>query len=492
MRSNYVHFGTPQFRILSDNQIEALHYRTLEILERVGVTFDCRQAIDLLGNAGADVSNPQRVKIPPYLVEQALKTAPKTITLYTREGEPALVLNRSAGSHFGAVVGVQYYLDPYTRRPRLLQVEDIDSIARLSDSLPNMEWIFTVNSHRTLPGAITDKVSLLHVILNTTKPVCCSIGDVSSLREMVEFCSTVAGGEARLRAKPFFVSSVEPVSPLVQGKDAMEKSLLCAEKNIPNVVYSMPMCGATAPATFAGNLVIANAEILSQLVVIQLKRPGAPVICGAISNIMDMKTSINPQGSPEMGVLIAALTELLHYYQLPVWGTVSSDAKTVGAQAAIEYAYQIMLQAMAGTEFVHDIGYLHHSLMISPELIILGNEIIDMIKVLMRGVEVNEETVPVNLIEKVGPGGSYLGEKHTLRHFRSFWKASLFHRRVELDEQAEDCEDLLNQRTKDILKTYQPKPLPEDVVKELLKIEAGWFKRVGLKHEYPKTEWLSV
>jgi len=492
MRYNYTHFDTPQFWILSDNQIEALHYQTLEIMERVGVTFDCQEAINLLGNAGADISDHKRIKIPPYLVEEALRTAPKTITLYTREGEPAMVLNRSAGSHFGTVVGVQYYLDPSTRQPRLLRVEDIDSIARLGDSLPNMEWIFTVDSHRTLPGVITDKVSLLHVILNSSKPVCCSIGDVASLGEMIELCSIVAGGEERLQAKPFFVSSVEPVSPLVQGKDAMEKSLLCAEKNIPNVVYSMPMCGATAPATFAGNLAIANAEILSQLVVIQLKRPGAPVICGAISNIMDMRTAINPQGSPEMGVLIPALTELIHHYGIPVWGTISSDAKTVGAQAATEYTYQIMLQAMAGTEFVHDIGYLHHSLMISPELIVLGNEIIDMVKVLMRGIEVDEETVPIDLIERVGPGGSYLGEKHTLQHFRSFWKASLFHRRVELDENAKDCEDMLNQRTLEILQTYEPKPLPQGLVKELLKIEAGWFKRVGLKHEYPKTEWLSL
>lgn len=490
MRYNYTQFDTPQFRILSDSQIEALHYRTLEILERIGVTFHCQEAIDLLGNAGADVSDPKRVKIPSRLVEQAIRTTPKTIMLYTREGDPAMVLNRSTGSHFGTVVGVTYYLDPSTRRPRLCRVEDIDSISRLGDSLPNIEWIFTVDSHRTLPGAIADKVSLLHVILNTSKPVCCSIGDVTSLGEMIELCSVVAGGEEQLQAKPFFVSSVEPVSPLVQGKDAMEKSLLCAEKNIPNVVYSMPMCGATAPATFAGNLVIANAEILSQLVVIQLKRAGAPVICGAISNIMDMRTTINPQGSPEMGVLIPALTELIHYYGIPVWGTISSDAKTVGAQAATEYTYQIMLQAMAGTEFVHDIGYLHHSFMISPELIVLGSEIIDMVKVLMRGIEVNEETAPLDLIEKVGPGGSYLGEKHTLQHFRSFWKASMFHRRVELDESAKDCEDMLNQRTLEILETYKPKPLPEDLVKELLKIEAGWFKRVGLKHEYPKTEWL--
>jgi len=492
MRYNYVHFGSPQFRLLSDNQIEALHCRTLEILERVGVTFDCQEAIDLLGDAGADVSDPKRVKIPSYLVEQALRAVPKTITLYTREGEPAMVLNTASGAHFGTVVGVPYFLDPYTHKARLHYVEDIDAIARVGDALPNIEWLFTVTSIRTLPAPIADKVPLLHAILNTSKPICVCSHDVSSLREMIELSSMVAGGEKQLETKPFFVSSVEPVTPLVQGKDAMEKSLLCAEKSIPNVVYSMPMCGATAPATFAGNLAIANAEILSQLVVIQLKRPGAPVICGAISNIMDMKTTINPQGSPEMGVLIAAFTELIHYYRLPAWGTISSDAKTVGAQAATEYTYQIVLQALAGADFIHDIGYLHSSMMISPEMVVLGNEILEMVKVLMRGIEVDEETVPLDLIDRVGPGGTYLSEKHTLQHFRSFWVPNVFYRNPELDEHAKDCEELLNQRTIKIMETHKPKPLPEDLVDELMKVEARWFKRVGLKHEYAKTEWLSL
>jgi trimethylamine--corrinoid protein Co-methyltransferase len=150
-----------------------------------------------------------------------------------------------------------------------------------------------------------------------------------------------------------------------------------------------------------------------------------------------------------------------------------------------------MLQAMAGTDFVHDVGYLQHSFMVSPEMIVYGNEIIDMVKVLMRGIEVNDETVPLDIIDKVGPGGSYLGEKHTLRHFRSFWTPKVFHRHTDIDENALDCEDLLNQKTIEIMETHQPKPLPEDTVKELMRIEAGWFKRMGLKHEYPETEWLA-
>ena len=181
MRANYVQYGSPQFRILSDKQIEELHLATLQILERTGVTFEYQEAIDLLSEAGADVSNPKRVKIPSYLVEQALRTTPKTITLYTRDGEPAMTLNGMT-SHFGGMTALEEYLDPYTRQRRQCYVEDIADMTRVIDALPNIEWLIAASSHPTIPGAISDKVAFLQVILNTPKPSACSINDVASLR----------------------------------------------------------------------------------------------------------------------------------------------------------------------------------------------------------------------------------------------------------------------------------------------------------------------
>jgi len=489
MRSNYIQFSTPQFHILSDKQIEDLHFATLQILERTGVAFECQEAIDILGEAGADVSNPNRVKISSYMVEQALRTAPKMITLYTREGEPAIVLNGMTGSHFGSQPDCPEILDPYTRKRRKCYVEDIADMARVIDALPNIEWSYTSTAHPTLPGAITDKVTLLQFILNSSKPIVCEINDASSLKEMIDLCSIVAGGEEQLRKKPFFGGSSEPVSPLIQGKDAMEKSLLCAEKGIPNVVYGMPMAGATAPATFPGCLAIANAEVLSQLVVVQLKNPGTPVIFGAIPSIMDMKTTIYSYGAPEMSLMVGALTELCHYYKLPMFGTAGcTDAEVIGAQAAAEITYQILTSALTGADLVHDVGLGYHGRVESPELTVLANEIIDMVKVLMGGIEINDETLPLDLIERLGPRSNYLSESHTLKHFRKFWVPRIFDRSMTRKEGVKDCEELLNEKTIEILKTHKPKPLPEDLVRELKKVEKTWFDRVGLKHEYPKRE----
>jgi len=487
MRSNYIHFASPQFHLLSDKQIEELHLATLQILERTGVTFECQEAIDLLGEAGADVSDPKRVKIPSYLVEQTLRTTPKTITLYTRDGEPAMVLNGMA-SHFGAGTGCEEYLDPYIRQRRTAYIEDIADEVRVIDALPNIEWLMATSANTTVPGAITDKMAFLQTILNTSKPAAYGINDIASLREMLEVCAMVAGGEKELRDKPFFVGSSEPISPLLQGKDAVEKSLLCAEKGIPNVVYSMPMAGATQPATFPAVLAITNAEVLSQLVVIQLKKPGAPVIYGAEPNIMDMTTTIFPYGSPELAFLVTALTELSHYYKLPILGNAGcSDADIIGAQAAAEATYSILLQALSGADFVHNVGTMYHCIVRSPELTVFGNEIIDMVKVVMQGIEINDETLPLDLIERVVPGGTYISESHTLKHFRKFWVPKIFDRSMAKREGIKKCEDLLNEKTLEILKTHKPRPLSEDLVKELRKVEKSWLKRVGLE-QYPKRE----
>ena len=487
MRHNYVQYNSPQFRLLSDSQLEELHLATLQILERTGVAFECQEAIDLLGEAGADVSNPDRVKIPAYMVEQALRTAPKTVTMYNREGEVAYVLNGMTGCHFGGAPDPRYLQDPYTGERRITYVEDIALNSRLMDALPNMEWTYTGAANNTLPLTpgldISDRVTLIQYLLNCSKPIVCEITNAEATQELIDIASIVAGSEEKLRAKPFFGASCEPVTPLVQGKDAMEKSLIFAGKGLPIVVYSMPMAGATTPATWPAILALANAEVLSQLVTLQLKNPGAPVIYGSITSIMEMRTTIFPYGAPEMSFLVAALTELCHYYKLPMFGTAGcTDAHKLGTQAGAELIYSLLLTSLSGADLVHDIGILGN--VGSAEVTVLCDELIDMVKVSMGGIEINDDTLPLDLIEKKGPRSNFISEKHTLKHFRKFWAPTLFDRSVHIDTY-KSCEERLREKTIKIMETHQPKPLPDDVLKELNKCEASLLKRVGLK-EYPK------
>ena len=146
---------------------------------------------------------------------------------------------------------------------------------------------------------------------------------------------------------------------MVQEREALEMSLICAELGIPNIVFNMLMAGATSPATFAGTLAVANAELLSHLTVIQLKKPGSPVIYGGEPNIMDMRTSIFTYGAPELCLLSACLTELTHFYGLPMFGTAgTTDAKVIGAQAGIEVMHQVLTSALSGADLVHDVGLM--------------------------------------------------------------------------------------------------------------------------------------
>lgn len=479
-------FRRPHFRILSDSQIAEIHDATLQLLERGGAAFEAKEALDILAEAGLDVSNPDRVKIPPYMVEDALRKAPKLVTMYSRDGEAAIILNGLTGAHFGTVPDLPRYLDPFTKRERTCYVADIADTIRVVDALPNVEWVLLGTVSPTLPAAITDKVSLLQTILNTTKPIMGEINDAQSLSEMFAVCEAVAGGVRKFKEKPFFIGSCEPVSPLVHGKDALEKSLLCAEKGIPCVVYGMPMAGATTPASFAGCLAIANAEVLSQLVVLQLKNPGAPVIYGSIPSIMDMRTTIYSYGCPELSLMGAALTEVCHSYGLPMFGVAgSTDAANIGLQSGAEITYEIMAAALAGTDLVRSAAFLYHAKVGSPEVVVFGNEIVDMVKVLLNGIEINKETLPIEMMVRMGPKANYLFESHTRQHFRKFWPAPLFDRSFN-PENSKNAEERINQRTREIIETHQPKPLPDDLVKELKKMERTWFQRVGLKHEYPR------
>ena len=493
MENNYLELSPPMFRCLDDRQLTRIHEASLHILSRVGVTVDCKEAIDLLDGAGADVSNPKRVLIPGNLVEKALETAPSTVVLHKRDSTPFVRLSGNR-CYFGGTPDQPDILDPKDGQRRPCRIADVEANARLIDALPNLTWSFTsewAGYPQGLPAVLAGKVSFMIQLENSEKPLGSSIANVQNLKDQLEVCSLVAGGTEELRRHPFFFGSVEPITPLVHGRDAMEKSLLLAEYGLPNVVYVMPMAGATAPATFAGTLAVANAELLSHLTIMQLKREGAPMIYGAMPNIIDMKTTIYPYGSPELNLLVGAATELAHHYDLPMLGTAGcTDAKVMGVQAGLEVMSQCVSSVLFGANMVHDVGLMDHATMISPELMVLTDEIIGMTGAMIRRLEVDDESLAMDLIESVGPGGSYLAEDHTFDHFRSFWVPEILDRSMDANPRsagsAVHSEELLREKTLKILTTHTPKPIEEDLLSEIKKMEQSWFERLGLDYVYPE------
>lgn len=463
----------PTFRVLSDEQIRKIHGATLEVLERTGVDVRHREARELLASAGCRVEG-LRVRYPPALVERCLAQAPSRVVLHRRDGQEAMILE-GRRSYFGLGSDTLHAYDPASGQRQPAGAAAVARAARVADSLPHIDYVMSLGIAADAPQTINDLVQFQQMVQNTTKPICFTAHHRKNLKAIVDMAASVAGGLEALQERPFVIHYSEPNSPLLLTEAAVDKLLLCGELRLPLLFTPGSMTGGTAPVTRAGAVVSSNAESLSGLVLHQLKSPGAPIISGGNSMVMDLMTAICSYGAPEFQLAIAAYTELYHHYRIPVWGFAGcSDAHVLDEQAALEATFSIMVNALAGANLIHDVGYLSSGLTGSCELLVLSDEIIGMVKRLLAGIPVNSETLAVQAIDRVGPGGHYLTDEHTLAHFRSeFWRPTVLNRdRLEIwqGKGSLPLRERLRQRVLQILEQHRPPPLPEGVQANLDRI----------------------
>jgi trimethylamine--corrinoid protein Co-methyltransferase len=454
----------------------------LEVLESTGVRVDNDEGLELLSGAGARVAPQRRVRIPSYLIEEALASAPRRIAIYRRDGEPAALLE-GGRVYFSSQVDSTYFFDPFNRTRRLCVREDARLGAVLCDALPHIDLVSFSSIYSDVPGKIAIRIGHKETVKNCTKPLMHGTGDFASLKAIAEMAAMVVGGWEALARRPYYVHYAEPFSPLVHTDEGVAKLLFCVERGIPVIYTSMTLAGSSAPVTAAGNLVACMAESLSGLVMAQLKRRGAPFIFGGVPTIIDMKSMLVSYGAPELSLWSAALTEMAHYLHLPMFSTAGcTDAVEFDQQAAAESAISCLMAALSGANLVHDVGFTEAANSASLELIAATDEFIGMVDCIMKGIEVTPETLALEVIEQVGPGGSYFGEEHTLCHFRRNWFPKLANR--------DNCEqwmtagglslgDKANQRVRQILEEHQPKPLPPELVAELDILEESWWREAS-------------
>jgi trimethylamine--corrinoid protein Co-methyltransferase len=461
--------------VLSEEQIEQIHRATLEVLERTGVQVTHPRALDLLHGAGARVDG-DRVHIPAWMVEDAIRKAPSRVVLGNRDGERRVFLEGDK-YWFGPSLDCIDYLDPLTDERRRFVSDDCRVTSTVADALPNYTWVMTIGMADDVPADVADRVIARQVFTYTEKPLVFCCKDVNSVRDIYEMALLIAGGEEPFQQAPICVHYSEPISPLLYYDPAVEKILFCAEKGIPLINYPAPQAGSTAPATFAGEIVQGSAESLSGLVLAQLVNPGAPFIYGAFATIMDMRTTVFSYAAPEMSLMVAAMAQMAQHYRLPFFGTAGcSDAKFPDAQAAAEATFSCLASALVGANLVHDSGWLDHGSLASPSYMVLVNEILHMVKQLMAGVPVSDETLALDVMNKVGPGGHYLNEDHTYSHFKDVWYSDLFDRSI-LDEWRAQGErqfaERLREQTKVVME-HEPAPLPDEVLAEMDQMAKHW------------------
>jgi trimethylamine--corrinoid protein Co-methyltransferase len=362
IRCNYTAQIAPGMQILSHDQKVLIHQATLELLRRTGVRVVVAEVRELLAKAGCWLDG-ERVRIPSHLIEWAIRAAPNRVALCDRDGKPAMFLEGNK-SYYGTGSDTPYVIDAHSGERRKAVLDDVANVARLVDALPNMSFLMCMGIASDVTAAISDLYHFKAMVSNTTKPIVYTAWNRQNLEVIVEMAEIVVGGAEALQRSPFMALYSEPISPLTHGKESCEKLLYICQKGLP-VVYTPGMItGASSPATRAGAIVQANAELMSGLLVCQLIREGTPVIAGGGGMMaMDMSTMLACYGAPEFMLDWCAMSEMSHYYDLPIFGFAgASDAKTFDQQAAIEGSLWVLLAALSGGNLVHDVGYIESGL----------------------------------------------------------------------------------------------------------------------------------
>jgi trimethylamine--corrinoid protein Co-methyltransferase len=285
---------------------------------------------------------------------------------------------------------------------------------------------------------VQTQVTFLDTLRNFDKVINFSTNEIESLPECIDMAALVAGGKKNLQEKPFIFNYCEPIPPCSHPVESTEKLWISAENRIPVVYMPYSMMGGTAPMSMAASLAQGNAEFLFGLTLTQLINPGTPVIYGHMPSIMDMKTTIGSYGAYEFHMLVGAAAELAAWYKLPFFGTAGcSDAKRLDEQGVAEITMELMSTVLSKANLIHDIGVMDHCNSVSPEAVVLADDLIEGLKVFARGVTVDERTLDLGLIEKAGPGGSYVTTPHTAKNYRQVFYSRFFSRKMKNPDHSE-------------------------------------------------------
>jgi trimethylamine--corrinoid protein Co-methyltransferase len=459
-----------QYRPLTAEDVRRIHEASLIVLERTGVEVVPSECREIFRAAGAHVADDRnRVFIPRGMVEDALASARSEVVLCGRDPEHDIILGgtRVYMGTGGAAVKV---LDLQTQHIRESTLADVARIGRLVDALDNIHFYLRACVARDIPEDILDVNTYYAAIANTSKHVTGNCFTVESVRDVIELASMVAGGKAELHDRPF-ISFVTcwTVSPLRYAPETVEVLTEIVRQEMPVFLSSAPQSGATSPAALAGSLVQINAEELSGIVYTQLLKPGAPVVLGYVPSVSDLRTGNFVGGAAEFALMHAAAAQLGQYYNLPVYNSSGlTDSKVPDVQAGYEKAITSLAAALAGANYIHhSAGFLESMLTVAYEQYVIDDDINGSVMRAVRGIEVSDETLSVDLIDQVCTGaGHYLGTQQSLELMQTeYYYPHTGDRRRRQDWEADgqlDMWERARRRAREILATHEPEPiLPE-------------------------------
>jgi len=420
-----------QLKFLSKEDVEKIHQTSLGILEKIGMKSSSDAIARFFARAGANVDKKTGlIKIPEHLIKEALRKAPSKVTIYGRDSEKAIILeNKQIFFGLGGTP-TPYILDYKTGEWRRPTKRDMVNATRLGDALSEMDFIMTIAGAFDVPYELEYIHEWEALLSNTVKPIVYPAPGLFSVDKVIQMGKAIKGEE--LKREPPFGVYVEVPTPLM-FHTANENIPRLAENHIPIVVGQMPQLGATAPMTIAGAAAVSNAENLAILTLAELTSSGAPFVLGSLCGPLDMRTTRLSYGAPEFTIGNVVNAGLAEFYDLPTFGFGGcSDSKLPDAQAGAEVMMNSLTSAFSGINLIHDCGYLASGSIGSMEMSVICNEVAGMVKRIIKGFKVDEETLAFDVINEVGPGGHFLSHPHTLKHVSTLYLAELFSKESEV------------------------------------------------------------
>ena len=463
--------------ILTESEVRQIHHATLDVIESVGVRFPSAKALDILQAHGAAVDHATHVaRIPGQAVEAALAKAPPTYALAARDASLDLALD-GRHTYLGTDgCGVEV-LDAFTGERHRSTLQDVSDAARMADYLDAIAFHWTPVSAQDRPPESRSLHELLAIWNVSQKHVQTeTIVTEREARAAVEMAAAIAGGRDELRKRPILSIMQCTLAPLAQDGGSIEAGLAAAEAGLPVGYMTMASCASTGPATLAGNLVVGNAEVISALALMQMAYPGCPVYYAAAQTAMDLRTGAYTGGGPEDFLFGAATNVLADFYRVPLsMGAFATGAKEPGWQSAVDNSFSSFMAVSTGADMLLGAGLLHGSRILSYEMLVMDAEIWSIVRAMSRGIVVNHETLALDAIRDVGPGGNFLAHKHTKRHMRELWLPTLMDRRPysAWEEKRDGAREWAREKAQAILRDHHPEPLDEKLVNELRHIIAS-------------------
>ena len=465
----------PRLKVFNKQQAMAIHDAALKILARTGFRMRDPQVLEMLADHGCRVENDDWLTMPACLAEDAIVSAPKQIDIYDQLGNLTMPL-KDENFFFGTGSDTIFTIDVETGKRRRTVLQDIGNFAKLVDALPNMDFSMSMGNPEDVPIEDIYVNVFAEMVKNSNKPICFIADSGKDIKQIYDIACTIAGGEEKLQQKPFLFNYSEAISPLHYPKNVMEKLVFCSQKKIPICLPSGCNAGGGGPVTLAGSMALGIAENLVGLVVHQLAGKGSPFLFAPNVSVLDMKDTVVSYGCTEWSLTQSAFADMRdEIYGIPIWSFAgATDSKIIDAQAGAEGMLSIITAMLSRCNVIHDVGYIESGHTSSLEMLTMADELVAMSKFFVQGLAVNDETLALDVIDRVakGPDGSmFLSDPHTFTHFKTaHCLPELMDRaRFESWEQKgeKDLFTRCNEKAKTLLKDHVVEPKPDEIEYEM-------------------------